>query len=91
MTDQGAGSRHIEGSGEGLLSFLSAKQVEMIDEALRSLGDFGEVRLLVQKGRLRFVVTQRSYDALSWESGNLDEELSAVEVPILSEDQSEPN
>jgi hypothetical protein len=51
--------------------FLQPHQVAMIDEALRSLGDFGEVRLIVEKGRLRFVVTQKSYDALKWEPGSL--------------------
>jgi hypothetical protein len=45
----------------------------MIDEALRSLGQFGEVRLIVEKGRLRFVVTQKSFDALKWEPGSLIE------------------
>ncbi len=39
----------------------------MIDEALTDVGEFGEVRLIVTKGRLRFVVTQRSHDALQWE------------------------
>lgn len=54
--------------------FLKPHQVAMIDEALRSLGEFGEVRLIVEKGRLRFVVTQKSFDALKWEPGTLIEE-----------------
>jgi hypothetical protein len=54
--------------------FLQPHQVAMIDEALRSLGDFGEVRLIVEKGRLRFVVTQKSFDALKWEPGSLLED-----------------
>jgi hypothetical protein len=41
----------------------------MIDEALSSLGEFGEVRLVVEKGHLRFLVTQKSYDALKWQPG----------------------
>lgn len=45
----------------------------MIDEALSSLGDFGEVRLIVEKGRLRFLVTQKSFDAIKWEPGNISE------------------
>jgi hypothetical protein len=51
--------------------FLHPRQVEMIDEALRALGSYGEVRLIVEKGRLRFVVTQTSYDALKWQPGSL--------------------
>jgi hypothetical protein len=45
----------------------------MIDEALRSLGDFGELRLVVEKGRLRFLVTQKSYDAYKLKPGSFDD------------------
>jgi hypothetical protein len=41
----------------------------MIDEALSAVGDYGEVHLIIEKGRLRFVVTKRSYDALKWQPG----------------------
>jgi hypothetical protein len=51
--------------------FLQEHQIAMIDEALCSLGDFGEVRLIVEKGRLRFLVTQKSFDALKWQPGSL--------------------
>ncbi len=53
------------------LRFLNRLQIQMIDEALSAVGDYGEVRLIVQKGRLRFVVTQNSHDALLWEPGSL--------------------
>jgi len=53
------------------LRVLSASQVEMIDEALSSVGEFGEVRLIVEKGRLRFVVTEKSFDVLKWQPGTL--------------------
>ena len=43
--------------------FLSTHQLVMIDEALASVGDYGEVRLVVSKGKLRFIVTQTSHDA----------------------------
>ena len=46
------------------LNFLTASQVEMIDEALAGIGDWGELRLVVKKGRLRFLVTQWSQDGL---------------------------
>ena len=45
----------------------------MIDEALSALGDYGELRLVVEKGRLRFIVTQKSFDALKWQPGEIDE------------------
>jgi hypothetical protein len=53
------------------LNFLDSNQVIMIDEALAALGDYGEVRLIVEKGRLRFVVTQKSFDALKWQPGSM--------------------
>ncbi len=53
----------------GTSQFLSPSQIAMIDEALCSLGDYGEVRLIVEKGHLRFLVTQRSFDALHWRPG----------------------
>ena len=56
-----------------ILSFLNQRQVKMIDEALSALGDYGELRLVVEKGRLRFIVTQRSFDALKWQPGTMDE------------------
>ena len=56
-----------------LLSFLDRRQVVMIDEALSALGDYGELRLIVEKGRLRFIVTQKSFDALKWQPGTMVE------------------
>ena len=53
------------------LKFLGPEQILMIDEALASLNDFGEIRLVVEKNRLRFVITQNSYDALKWHPGTL--------------------
>lgn len=47
----------------------------MIDEALRSLGEYGEVRLVVEKGRLRFLITQKSYDTLKWQPGEIVRDL----------------
>lgn len=58
-----------------LLTFLDPRQVEMIDEALVALGEYGELRLVVEKGRLRFLITQKSFDALKWQPGNLAREL----------------
>ena len=43
---------------------LNQHQINLINAALGSLGGFGEVRLVVQKGVLRYIVTQNSIDAL---------------------------
>lgn len=56
------------------LKFLRQEQVLMIDEALHAMGTFGEVRLIVEKGRLRFLVMQKSIDALKWEPGSISGE-----------------
>jgi hypothetical protein len=56
--------------------FLTPRQIKMIDQALHKIGLYGEVRLVVERGRLRFVVTLTSHDALSWQPdagpGNAD-------------------
>jgi hypothetical protein len=56
------------------LAFLSPRQICMIDELLERLGDFGEVRLIVQKGKLRFVSSAKSYDVYKWEDKGEEEE-----------------
>lgn len=55
---------------EVVLKFMDPRQVSMIDEALSSLGEYGELRLVVEKGRLRFLVTNKSFDALKWQPGS---------------------
>jgi len=54
------------------LKFLTQSQIRMIDEALEKLGEFGEVRLVVERGRLRFLVTEKSFDVLKWKPGSLE-------------------
>jgi hypothetical protein len=57
------------------LRFLEARQIFLIDEALASLGEYGEVHLCVEKGRLRYVTTQNSIDVLKWQPGSLHKEI----------------
>ncbi|MFV2045115.1 MAG: hypothetical protein ACC700_18010 [Anaerolineales bacterium] len=56
------------------LKFLGRSQIKMIDEALDAVGPYGEVQLIVEKGRLRFVVTKNSHDALRWHPGDIEDE-----------------
>lgn len=44
---------------------LTQEQLRLIDRALGSIPGFGEVRLVVEKGKLRFLVVQKSYDAIN--------------------------
>jgi hypothetical protein len=55
-------SRH----NSSALRFLHPDQIEMIDEALCHTGDYGEVRLVVEKGKLRFIVINTSVDVRNW-------------------------
>lgn len=54
------------------LKNLSKDHIRMIDEALGAVGEFGEVHLIVTKGRLRFLITQKSYDALKYRPGEME-------------------
>lgn len=67
-------TNHLQdNNGETLnLKILEPKQISMIDEALNSIGEFGEVRLVVEKGRLRFLITNKSFDVLKWQPGSLE-------------------
>lgn len=51
-------SIHVE------LAFLEADQLRLIDRALAEMSDFGEVRLVKAKGKLRFIQKLES-EALS--------------------------
>lgn len=54
--------------------FLNRRQIELIDAALGEVGAYGEVRLVVEKNRLRFIVTQVSHDALVWQPDGAQEQ-----------------
>jgi hypothetical protein len=53
------------------LEYLDIDQVKMIDEALCSINKYGEVRLVVDNNRLRFVVCQISFDAYGYKPGDI--------------------
>jgi hypothetical protein len=42
------------------LRFLSLQQISAIDDALTAVGDYGEVRLVKNGGKLRFIQMLRS-------------------------------
>jgi hypothetical protein len=45
------------------LRLLSLEQVRRIDEMLASLGDYGEVHLVIQHGQLRYINRVESHKA----------------------------
>jgi hypothetical protein len=56
----------VQGISSQKSNSLNPKQIALIEEALSTVGDYGEVRLIVEKGRIRFLVTQKSFDVLKW-------------------------
>ncbi len=56
------------------MKHLRYQQILMINEALGFIGEFGEVHLKVENGRLRFLTTQTSHDALKYQPGRLSHE-----------------
>jgi hypothetical protein len=50
---------------------LQSDQIALIEGALASVGEYGEVRLVVEKGRLRFLVLQKSLDVLKEGAGRV--------------------
>lgn len=49
------------------LKKLTAEQVQQIDELLSSLGDYGEIHLIVQRGQLKYINRVESRKA--WTDG----------------------
>jgi len=45
------------------LKKLTMEQVEMIDRLLSSLGDYGEIHLIVQRGELKYINKVESHKA----------------------------
>ena len=44
---------------------LTAEHVQQIERALAEIGDYGEVRLIIEKGRLKFIQRVTSEEAAS--------------------------
>lgn len=63
MKTQVAGPNNVAPLSTIVLKVLTYSQVRKIDEMLSEMGDFGELRLIVKKGRVRFIEKLESYDA----------------------------
>lgn len=49
---------------------MTAEQIQQINEALASLGDYGEVHLIVQHGILKYINKLKSHKAWKDEAEN---------------------
>jgi hypothetical protein len=47
---------------DDLLKMLGEKEINTLEKALRDVCPYGEVRLVVERGRLRWLITQQSFD-----------------------------
>jgi len=45
------------------LEFLTPEQITRIDKVLATVGEYGEVHLIIQKGELRYINRVESYKA----------------------------
>ncbi len=60
----GSGGNRKKDALQGIeLKKLSLDQVKRIDSLLASLGDYGEIHLIVQHGQLRYINKVESYRA----------------------------
>ena len=48
---------------------LLDEHIQMIKEALVEVGKFGQVIIMVENGKIRFMKVEQSYDALKWQPG----------------------
>lgn len=46
------------------LRVLTPRQVAIVDDVLAEIGEFGEVRLILHRNRLRFIQKLQSLDAM---------------------------
>jgi hypothetical protein len=52
-------------------SQLTSNQIAMIEEAIGVIGEFGEVRLVIERGRLHFITAQKSFNVRNYSPGSI--------------------
>ena len=53
---------------------LTVDQVKLINQAMTDVGDFGEVRLVIERGQLHYLVTQKSINIRSKRHGMISKD-----------------
>ncbi len=74
MSDPDSSSRRKTVSSALELKKLNLDQIRRIDALLASLGDYGEIHLIVQHGELRYINKVESYKAWRDDDKKNDEE-----------------
>jgi len=49
--------------------FSEDNNLSMIAEALKAVGEFGRVELIIERGKLRYIVLEKSFDVNKWQPG----------------------
>ncbi len=52
------------------LKKLTADQIQQIDDFIASVGDYGEVHLVIQRGQLKYINKMESHKAWNDEGGH---------------------
>ena len=71
MTKYTRAQLHSTTTRKVVLKHLSDNHLRMLDEAIEMVGDFGEIHIVIAKGRLRFLNIEKSYDALKYQPGTM--------------------
>ena len=58
---------------------LTSSQIAMIEEAIAVIGDYGEIHLVVNQGRLQYITTQKSFNARNYSPGMITAEFDRDE------------
>jgi hypothetical protein len=59
--------------------FPEDNNLSMIAEALKAVGEFGRVELIVERGRLRYIVLEKSFDVNKWQPGVFEKKTLVID------------
>jgi hypothetical protein len=59
--------------------FPEDKNLSMIAEALKAVGEFGRVELIVERGKLRYIVLEKSFDVNKWQPGVFEKKTLVID------------
>ena len=59
--------------------FPEDNNLSMIAEALKAVGEFGRVELIVERGKLRYIVLEKSFDVNKWQPGVFEKKTFVID------------
>jgi len=79
MEDKSVLTTYRSSKLEAANSRLTRNQIAMIEEAIAVVGDFGEIHLVVNNGRLHYITAQKSFNARNYRPGMITAEFDRGE------------